>query len=213
MKEENEILRNVIKEMLIPIKGIPLNLVIESISGKKVFKYSKNYHSELTKTLSIALNEILSDTKNNPIKSKRINEVGNKIEQIIEKKLKEFQLNVEKPTTIKGNFKSTGYPDLKLSHNNEDFYIECKIFSKNSIDSSFRSFYLSPSKDFKITSNGYHFIIAFEIETNQNLSNATSWKILDTYNLLCDVKYEFNSNNKRIYTDCELIAESKNCKD
>ena len=64
MKEENEILRNVIKQMLIPIKGIPLNLVIESISGKKVFKYSKNYHSELTKTLSIALNEILSDTKN-----------------------------------------------------------------------------------------------------------------------------------------------------
>lgn len=41
MKEENEILRNVIKQMLIPIKGIPLNLVIESISGKKVFKYSK----------------------------------------------------------------------------------------------------------------------------------------------------------------------------
>jgi len=41
-------LENVIKQMLQPLKDIPFNLVIESMTGKKVIKIDTFYHSSKT---------------------------------------------------------------------------------------------------------------------------------------------------------------------
>lgn len=207
MKSENEILRNVIKQMLNPIKDIPLNLVIESISDNKVLKFEKNIQRKLTKILKNVAEETIKVLQSEPIKSNRINEVGNKIETTIENTLNKYGLNAGKPITKNGKIKSSGYPDLKFTYKNIDYYIECKTYNEKSKNSSLRSFYLSPSNDFKVISDGYHLIFAFQMETINKFSTATSWKIVDAYNLLCDVKYEFNSNNKKIYNDCEIIAE------
>ena len=75
-----------------------------------------------------------------------------------------------------------------------------------------RSFYLSPSSDFKVTANARHLLLAFEMvatPTTGKNSNycAQAFKLIDLHDLQCDVKYEFNSDNKRLYAP-ELILAS-----
>ena len=75
-----------------------------------------------------------------------------------------------------------------------------------------RSFYLSPSDSFKVTTDAHHFIISFQIYVDgrlndKNIYKCSSWKILSIDQLLVDVKYEFNSDNIRLYTEHLILAE------
>ena len=92
--------------------------------------------------------------------------------------------------------------------------MECKTFNIDNINTTQRSFYLSPSDDFKITHNAHHFGISFEIFVkksigNKHLHKVKSWKILDLSKLELDVKHEFNADNKRLYDKKIIIAEKK----
>ena len=115
--------------------------------------------------------------------------------------------------TKEGKQKSAGYPDLEISSKNGGaHYVECKTYSVRTVKSSLRSFYLSPSEDPKITHDGIHFIVAFEIyvagkEGDKNIYKTNAWKILDAYHLDCDVKHEFNSDNLRLYQKSLLLAQ------
>ena len=44
---------------------------------------------------------------------------------------------------------------------------------------------------------------------NQNIYKVRSWKILSAEKMLVDVKYEFNSDNARMYGKDLLLAEGK----
>ncbi len=108
-----------------------------------------------------------------------------------------------------------GYPDIEFI---DEFgrvnYLECKTFNIENIHTSQRSFYLSPSDDFKVTRDAHHFIISFEIfvkgkKKNNNIYNCRSWKILSIENMEVDVKYEFNTDNKRMYVNEFILAEGK----
>ena len=70
-----------------------------------------------------------------------------------------------------------------------------------------RSFYLSPSEDAKITQNAHHLLAGFEIENNGNLYHPVGFIIADLYGLECDMKSEFNSDNKRLYSPDRIIAQ------
>ena len=75
-----------------------------------------------------------------------------------------------------------------------------------------RSFFLSPSEDFKVTHDGIHFIMSFEVYVEssigkENIYKTKSWKILDAYHLDCDIKHEFNSDNARLYKPAMILAE------
>ena len=52
-KEYTKKLENVIKQMLQPLKDIPFNLVIESMTGKKVisFDFTKSDHQDVLELL------------------------------------------------------------------------------------------------------------------------------------------------------------------
>ncbi|HOU71864.1 MAG TPA: hypothetical protein PLB85_00655, partial [Candidatus Syntrophosphaera sp.] len=53
-----------------------------------------------------------------------------------------------------------------------------------------------------------HFIIGFEIyKENNNIYKTKGWKILDAFEVECDVKYEFNSDNLRLYRPHMILAE------
>lgn len=44
-------------------------------------------------------------------------------------------------------------------------------------------------------------------EGENNIYKCKSWKILSLENLLVDVKYEFNSDNLRLYSENLVLAE------
>jgi hypothetical protein len=214
-KEYIKNLENIIKQMLTPLKNVPLKLVIEALSGHTILPFdSKNGHDcavldKLTAVASLAGNRINAAG----IKRSRPNEVGNDIEPFVKTALKELGYQSDTPLTKSGKKKSTGYPDIEFTDElGRNHYLECKTFNIENIDTTQRSFYLSPSEDFKITRPAHHFCICYEIfvdgrSGNQNIYRCKKWKILSVEQLLVDVKYEFNSDNARLYAKELLLAE------
>jgi len=83
---------------------------------------------------------------------------------------------------------------------------------RDNLKTSFRSFYLSPSDKFKVTSDAHHFVLSYEIyvsgrRKNNNVYKCKSWKLVDLESLILDVKYEFNSDNVRLYNKDLILAE------
>jgi len=209
-----EKLEKVIKQMLEPIKGIPFNIVIESICGHKVLEYDENNNGHkrlLSKLIKVAKRTCAEVNKVGIIRS-RPNEVGNDIEEYVLASLAFYKISAQTPDTNRSRKKQTGYPDIEIIiNNNQKHYIECKTYSQKTKESSMRTFYLSPSEDFKVTHDAIHFILGFEVYVDSSIGNnvykTKSWKILDAYQLECDVKYEFNSDNKRLYQQTRVLAE------
>ena len=213
--EYTQKLENVIKQMLTPVKDIPFHLVIESLSEKKVLAFDKhdNKDNKLMNNLIKVARIAGQNINKQEIHRRRANEVGNAIEPFVKSALHEMNYNADTPKTIEGSKKSTGYPDLCFyDEYSRMIYLECKTFNNQTKATTQRSFYLSPSQNFKITEDAHHLVISYEIyidrtENNNYVFKSNSWKFLSIKDLEVDVKYEFNSDNKRLYNDKFVLAE------
>ncbi|MBI5892923.1 MAG: hypothetical protein HZB79_04625 [Deltaproteobacteria bacterium] len=200
-------LENVIKQMLVPLKDIPFNLVIESLTGKKVipFDYKNNDDGELLEVLKKVAVFGGKEINRNGIESKRPNEVGNYIEAFVKKAMQQYRLRPEVPSGRSGKKKATGYPDIVFFFKDKPYYLECKTYNLENISTTQRSFYFSPSDDFKVIHDTHHFILSYEMfldgrKSDKNIYRCKHYKILSLESLSLNVKYEFNSDNQRMYS-------------
>jgi hypothetical protein len=80
-------------------------------------------------------------------------------------------------------------------------------------DTSFRSFYFSPSEDPKITRDAFHLLMSFELDTAERKGTRAfipvSWQIYTLDKLLIQVKHEFNASNRELYTKEALLAQGR----
>ncbi len=164
-KISNE-LEGIISQMLKPLKGLSLGIVIEGLSGFKAIPFDRTNEQDievLNKLKEIA--EIVLNTVNeNGILRPRPNEVGNDIEPFVKNALNIVNYYADTPKTANGKKKSTGYPDIEFKDTfGRINYLECKTYNIENINTTQRSFYLSPSEDFKIIEDAHHFGISFEI--------------------------------------------------
>ena len=177
----------------------PFHEIIREISGNQVipFNIKDSRDVQLCKDINQVCMTICQTLKEAPIQSERINEVGNKIEPYVIDVFNE--IDGYKASVPMG--KVTGYPDVLIEeHDNRYSYIECKTYNRNSIDSSFRSFYFSGSKTFKVEHDARHLVLGFEIVlVAEQQFRPVGFKMVDAYNLLCTLKEEWNSNNKLLY--------------
>ncbi|MEW6609078.1 MAG: hypothetical protein AB1414_16815 [bacterium] len=207
--------------LLVPIVVNMLrdNLVIESLTGKKVIPFDFNDSTDNT-LLDVLKNvALVAGRKINEkgIIRARPNEVGNDIEAFVKSSMQDYNLNPDIPTGASGRKKAMGYPDIIFYHNGRPHYMECKTYNLENIGTSQRSFYFSPSEDFKVVYDTHHFIISYEMyvadrKESKNVYKCRHWKILSLESLSLDVKYEFNSDNKRLYSGEDgtiLLAEGK----
>ncbi len=106
-------LENIIKQMLTPLKDIPFNLVIESMTGKRVlsFDFKNSEHMKLLNLLKQTALQAGKAINKDGILRPRPNEVGNDIEPFIKKALNALNLNADVPTGPSGSRKATGYPE------------------------------------------------------------------------------------------------------
>jgi len=210
-------LESVIKQMLSPLRNIPFSIVIEALSNHKVIPFNRSDEKDksILKELMIVANKAANDVNLKGILRPRPNEVGNDIEPFVVKALNSSGLKASTPLTEGGKHKSTGYTDLVFKDKDGRLnYLECKTYNKANIATTQRSFYLSPSEDFKITTDAHHFVISFEIfvdgeQGRNHIYKCAAWKILSIEELDVDVKYEFNSDNARLYTKELILAEGK----
>jgi hypothetical protein len=215
MNEISQELKGVIAQMLKPLNGLSLDIIIEGLSGNSVIPFDKN-NLEDNKVLEVLINvanKTLKEVNINGILRPRPNEVGNDIEPFVKEALNYFGYKANTPKTSGGKKKSTGYPDIEfIDEYDRVNYLECKTYNIDNINTTQRSFYLSPSKEFKVTKDAHHFGISFEVYVQKSIGNKhlykiKSWKILDLSKLTLDVKYEFNADNKRLYDSNLIIAQ------
>ena len=200
-------LENIIKQMLVPLKDIPFNLVIEAMTGKKVlsFKFQNSEHKNILDLLKQAALRAGLEINKTGILRPRPNEVGNDIEQYVRNALNDLNLNAKLPAGPKGRKKAAGYPDIIFWFNQKPYYLECKTYNLETKKTTQRSFYFSPSEEFKVIYDACHFILSYEIyvageEGRNHIYKCRHYKLLSIEALSLDVKYEFNSDNQRMYS-------------
>lgn len=200
-------LEDIIKRMLIPLKGVPFNLVIESLTGRKVIPFDLENDEDTELLVALKRVAVLAGKEINKkgIKNRRANEVGNDIEEFVKGAMGKYNLNPDTPAGKIGKKKSMGYPDIIFFFKGKPYYLECKTYNLRNISTSQRSFYFSPSEDFKVIHDTHHFVLSYEMivagrSGEENIYKSKHYKILSLESLSLDVKYEFNSNNRRIYS-------------
>ncbi|NWG30022.1 MAG: hypothetical protein HXY29_00825 [Rhodocyclaceae bacterium] len=198
-------LEAVVRQMLVPLKGVPFNMVIEAMTGHRVvdFDSGNGAHRKIFDVLVEAgRKSVFAINAAGGISSARPNEVGNYVEPYVKAALNALSsVSADTPTTASGKRKSTGYPDIEAKIDETVFYVECKTYNRRNVSTTQRSFYLSPSEEFKVTCDALHFLLAFEIDAAKaGRYKANGFKLLTLDNLSLDVKHEFNSDNRRLYS-------------
>ena len=148
MKDEKYIskLENVIKQMLAPLKEIPFNLVIESLTGKKVIPFDSNDPEDnelldILKDVTLVAGRKINESG---IIRARANEVGNDIEGFVKSAMEGHTLSPDIPSGTSGKKKAMGYPDIIFYYKDKPYYLECKTYNQENIGTTQRSFYFSP---------------------------------------------------------------------
>lgn len=215
-KERLKVLEEALAQMLKPVKVIPFSVIVKSLAERQVIQIDKVDAAdlELLKRLEKTIQFCAAELKSNPIKRPRPNEVGNDVDAYVMRALPQAGLKAERPKSQSGLGKSTGYPDILVrDEENRATYLECKIFAQESAETTMRSFYLSPSDSFKVSVDARHLLLAFGMEarpisgSRDSVYIPKSYKLIDLHDLLCDVKYEFNSDNRRLYSPSMMLLQ------
>jgi len=199
--EREQQLEDIIARFLQPMKGIPFEVVIKSLYGARVlpFDNQQSSHQELLRQLVQGMRSVCQAVQRNPIERPRLNEVGNDFEPFVIEALKQLGLDAAAPKTKSGKGKSTGYPDVRIKTTIGPVFLEVKTYAAANHDTTQRSFYLSPTDEPKVHEDGIHLLVGFEVKRLGNRFSPVGFTLIDLYGLNCDMKFEFNSDNKRLY--------------
>ncbi len=143
MTDREEQLKRIIRQMLQPLRDIPLDIIIEAITGEyTIWPYDGHAREELERIADLSVAGINAEG----IEAGRPNEVGNYCEPFVSEAIKAVGGEAQTPLTASGRRKSTGYPDIEADILKKPFYIEVKTYNERNRNTTQRSFYISPSR-------------------------------------------------------------------
>ena len=194
---------------------IAVGTAIEAITGKVVVPLSVNREdTELVERIGKAATALIADSKVTPIKTGRLNELGNAIEQPLLNALLAEGLAASWPKRADGSGGRSGYPDIAIDAAGErPTYLEAKVVGVGSEGSSFRSFYLSPSERPKVCYDARHLLVAFthhrEADDLAGLEQYSllNYKIVDLARVFGKIKFEYQSCNKDMYLGDAVVLK------
>lgn len=221
--EREKYLEDVLAQFLRPMKGVPFEVVVKSICNQSVEKFDirASGSAVFLKKLSEAMTDACKTVQARPIERYRPNEVGNDMEPFVAQALTVLGLATGPARTRAGKGKATGYPDLRIETDGLPVYLEVKTYAAANHATTQRSFYLSPAEDHKVADDAHHLLVGFEIEDRgangrkddrgRELRDyvPVAFVVVDLYGMECDMKFEFNSDNKRLYDEGRLLAEGR----
>jgi hypothetical protein len=188
---------------------ITLAELVETTSGRKVLPFQPDKDkvcSAILQAVQHALTEALklANVPESPLrKTKRINETSKFFEdQLLALLSSTSGFVCEIPKTAEGKEQRSGYPDLRLTHQETGriTYLDPKVYAAASEDSSFRTFYFEPSEGRgKINDDAHHLILGIRHDGKTGRWTYTGWKIVDVSQLELQLKSEFNASNRDLY--------------
>jgi hypothetical protein len=201
-------LEDALLQFLQPIRGIPFDLIIKALCNVSVLPFDRGdqAHAALLDRIASAMEDAGRAVKANPIVRARPNEVGNDMEPFVIEALKRRGLSAAAPTTRDGSGKATGYPDVRIS-GDPPLFIEVKTYAVGKPSTTMRSFYLSPSETPKVWEDGIHLLVGFAMRREGDRYWPVAFSIVDLFGLPCDMKAEFNSDNRRLYDPARSLIQ------
>lgn len=216
--ERVEHLENLLATFLKPIKGIPFPVVIKAICGNAVedIKPASCDDAALIEALKQTAVITAKLVAKSPIRRPRPNEVGNDLEPFVRQAANAVGLAATAPKSKSGRGQQVGYPDVLIyDAAGRPTYLEVKSFADGSEPTTMRSFYLSPSANPKVCLDARHIVLGFGVQaepisgSRDSFYTAVSYKLINLFELQCDVKYEFNSDNRRMYANNLVLASGR----
>jgi hypothetical protein len=192
-------------------KGISVSQIISAVTEHSVVPLEDCAEDRgLIDRVSAACINLIARSQATPIKTTRLNELGNAVEEPMLEACRRAGLEASWPRRADGAASRTGYPDIAIGIDGQHpTYLEVKVIGVGSETSSFRSFYLSPSDNPKVCKDARHILVAF---THQRATDAndgleqyslTKFKIVD----LARVIGKINSNIKPATETCMLETQ------
>ncbi|QZD92920.1 hypothetical protein K3162_02450 [Qipengyuania xiapuensis] len=195
-------------------KNLEVGIAIEAITGCSVIPLDvADKDAELLKLLEQAANRLIKKSKGEPVKTGRLNELGNNIEEPLLNCCNEVGIEATWPVRADGSGGRSGYPDIALVHNQRKTFLEAKVIGAGSEGSSFRSFYMSPSDNPKVCEDARHVLIAFvhnrvaDSDDGMEQYELLSFKIVDLSHVCGKIKFEYQSSNKDMYLGKAVVAQ------
>ncbi len=205
-----------ISRCLKPAKDIPIPLVIKTVTGFEVLAFDplSNDNKRLLIRLNTAAQLAGKKAFEEGMEAQRPNEAGIIIERHVLDALDQVELRAETPFCKDGSKKTSGYPDIQIEdEKGRRIYVDCKTYDTSKKNSTIRTFYFSPSENPKITKDAFHFLMSFELNkvrrTYKEVFIPVSWQIYSLESLFVQLKYEFNANNRNLYSKGALLIEGR----
>ena len=187
--------------------------VIKKLSGKRIVPFVRGepQNESVIEHLEGAMAAIPTR-----VSVSRVNEASNLLENLVMRAINDqTPLEAERPLTRRGKGKSAGYPDILLTdRQGRKLYLEIKAASFETINSPLRSFFLSPSAEFKVIHDAPHLLLSFvlkEVGREKKVTSyqAVAYKLLTLENVECVLKQEYNSSNAKLYNSKNVLAEGR----
>lgn len=191
-------------ELTRPAKRIPFKDVILATTHHRILDLDTNNaaHVALNEKISSAARVAATKARAEGLIATRANEAGNHMEVFVKAALKEAGLQARTPVTTAGDAQTTGYPDVEIP-GDPPCYLELKTYNANTVNTTQRSFYYSPSAHPKVTLDALHLLLAFELERVEREGKTVfvpvHWKLITLQALEVDLKFEFNQSNRGLY--------------
>ena len=174
------------------VRGIPFSYVIKMTTGHEVYPV-KDEDTEVINEIFEKAKAVVKEAKNEDFSSLRPNEISNKLEDMLREKL---------GGSIPEN-KVAGYPNILIERKGKPYYIEVKLADVKEMNSSFRTFYYEPVELAKVTKDACHIIVGFI----HRMRSIIGFKIVDASRIRVNLKSEFNTNNKELYRQENILKE------
>ncbi len=209
-------LENTVRAFLKPLKNLPFPVVIKALTGCQVLPFTKSdtVAGEFLEKLSQAAALAGENAFKDGIFTARPNEAGNQIEPFVLYALRQIGIKAFTPLTKAGKKKTAGYPDILVIYPKlSPVYLDCKTYNILTKEQSFRTFYFSPSDNPKITTDGYHLLLSFELDRAERKGRMAfvpkNWQIYTLDKLAVNLKHEFNASNKVLYNPKALLSQER----
>ena len=195
-------------------KGIGVSQIISAITDHAVIALDDvDADKQLLHLISNAAADLIARSQITPIKTTRLNELGNAVEEPTLEACVRAGLAATWPRRANGTAARTGYPDIVIEIDGpRPTYLEAKVIGVGTENSSFRSFYLSPSDNPKVCVDARHLLIAFTHDRRENSPDGleqyalTSFKIVDLARVFGKIKFEYQASNRDMYIGDAVVA-------